>query len=106
MKLIVVVDVAPVWKLWNFILIFEGHLAEFYVIVSLPDAVIEGTLLGDAVELPWFILNISAETIVANRAIAALKIIVSVVRVFLTTLAFANIVAVFVKFLDILLAFP
>ena len=105
MKLIVVVDISPVWKLRDTIPIFESLFAVHNVIVSLPDAVIEGTLLSDAVELPRFILYIGAETIVANRAIAALKIIVSVVGVFFTAPVFTNIVAVFVKFLDILFAF-
>lgn len=104
MKLIVVVDIAPVWKLRNIYFIDDRLFTVLYVIVSVPDAVFEGTLLSDAVELSWLILYISAETIVANRAIATLKIIVSVVRVFFLSLAFTNVVAVSVKFLDILFA--
>ena len=105
MELIVVVHIAPVWKLRNTISIFDRLFTVCDVIVSVPDAVLKGALLSDAVELSWLILNISAETIVANCAIAALKIIVPVVRVFFATLAFTNIVAVSVKLLDIPLAF-
>ena len=105
MELIVVVHIAPVWKLRNTISIFDRLFTVCDVIVSVPDAVLKGALLSDAVELSWLILNISAETIVANCAIAALEIIVPVVRVFFATLAFTNIVAVSVKLLDIPLAF-
>ena len=104
MELIVVVHIAPVWKLRNTISIFDRLFTVCDVIVSVPDAVVKGTLLSDAVELSWLILYISAETIVANRAIATLKIIVSVVRVFFLSLAFTYVVAVSVKFLDILFA--
>ena len=97
MKLIVVVDITPVWKLRDIFFINDRLFAGLYVIVSVPDAVLEGTLLSNAMELFWLILNISAKTIVADCAIAALEIIVSVVGVFFLTLAFTNIVAVSIK---------
>jgi len=53
MKLVKVVNLAPIWKLWGAIFFKNSLFAFCDIVISIPDAIVKGTLLSDTMELLW-----------------------------------------------------
>jgi len=63
MELVVVVDIAPIWKFWNISTFPDCLITISDVKLSSLDTVVKSALLSDTMELEWLKSCIGAKTI-------------------------------------------